>query len=390
LYLDPFGSALIALLASAAMSAGLFAAAARQPAELGRPQRIWARAILLAPAGWLLLEWSRELPSLSVPGKTLIIASFVEYLRALVATRGRMPDSPWFAAPVVLVAVASVIALFTQPGLPMRTGLLSLLCAGLAASTAVIALRSPGRGGSGSGNARIIGAAFLLCAGVLALRGLLLFMPEDSAAREWVGLPWVQTLMLGGAMLAPAVASLGFVLMGSERLLERLEEVANTDSLTGLLNRDAFNRQANLRLATTPDRPFALLLVDLDHFKLINDRHGHDVGDQALRLVAEAMRQVLRPGDLLGRHGGEEFTVLLPGTDVAVASTIAERLNHAISALGLLADGKPVTMRASIGVSTLANGERDLHRMIKRADQAMYAAKRGGRDRVTVSPAAPG
>jgi diguanylate cyclase (GGDEF)-like protein len=223
---------------------------------------------------------------------------------------------------------------------------------------------------------------------VLALRGLLLFMPEGSAAREWVGQPWVQTLMLGGAMLAPAVASLGFVLMGSERLLERLEDVANTDSLTGLLNRDAFSRQANLRLAAAPDRPYALLLVDLDHFKLINDRHGHDVGDQALRLVAEAMRKVLRPGDLLGRHGGEEFTVLLPGTDVAVARIIAERLNRSISHLGLLADGETVPMRASIGVSTLADGEQDLHRMIKRADQAMYAAKRDGRDRVTVSPAA--
>jgi diguanylate cyclase (GGDEF)-like protein len=386
-YLDPFSSALIALLASAAMAAGLLAASARQPPELGRPQRIWARAILLAPAGWLLLEWARQVPSLSVPGKTLIIASFVEYLRALVATRGRMLDSPWFAAPVVLVAVASAVALFTQPGMPMRTGLLSLLCAGLAASTAVVALRHPGRGGS-RGNARIIGAAFLLCAGVLALRGLLLFMPEGSAAREWVGQPWVQTLLLGGAMLAPAVASLGFVLMGSERLLERLEDVANTDSLTGLLNRDAFSRQANLRLAAAPDRPYALLLVDLDHFKLINDRHGHDVGDQALRLVADVMRKVLRPGDLLGRHGGEEFTVLLPGTDVAVARMIAERVNKAISHLGLLADGESVPMRASIGVATLADGEPDLHRMIKRADQAMYAAKRDGRNRVTVSPAA--
>jgi len=385
LYLDPFSSALIALLASAAMSAGLYAAAARQPQEMARPQRIWARAILLAPAGWLLLEWSRDVPSLSVPGKTLIIASFVEYLRALVAARGRMPDSPWFAAPVVLVAVASAVMLFTQPGLPMRTGLLSLLCAGLAASTAVIALRHPGRGGSG--NARIIGAAFLLCAAVLALRGLLLFLPEGSAGREWVAQPWVQTLMLGGAMLAPAVASLGFVLMGSERLLERLEDVANTDSLTGLLNRDAFTRQANRRLADAQEPTFALLLVDLDHFKQINDRHGHDVGDQALRLVADAMRQVLRPGDLLGRHGGEEFTVLLPGTDVAVASTIAQRLKEAIGAVGLLADGEKVPMQASIGVSTLATGEQDLQRLLKRADQAMYAAKRDGRDRVMVAPA---
>jgi diguanylate cyclase (GGDEF)-like protein len=384
LNLDPFASALIALLASAAMSAGLFAAAARQPEELARPQRIWARAILLAPAGWLLLEWAQDQPSLAVPGKTLIVASFVEYLRALLASRGRMPDSPWFAAPVCLVAVASAIMLFTQPGLPMRTGLLSLICAGIAASTAVVALHG-GRSRRG-GNAGIVATAFSLCALVMAARGLLLFMPEGSTARAWIDQPWVETLMLGGAMLAPAVASLGFVLMGSERLLERLEGIASTDSLTGLLTRHAFLQRADSLLARAGTRG-ALLVVDLDHFKQINDSHGHDVGDQALRLVADAMRQQLRPGDLLGRHGGEEFTVFLPGTGADEAEALAEALRAAVSHIGLLADGEAVHLKVSVGLAVLDPDERDLGSLVKRADEAMYAAKRGGRDQVRVHPA---
>ena len=385
LNLDPFASALIALLASAAMSAALYAAAARQPDELARPQRIWARAIVLAPAGWLLLEWAQDQPALAVPGKTLIVASFVEYLRALLASRGRMPDSPWFAAPVCLVAVASAITLFTQPGLPMRTGLLSLLCAGIAASTAVIALRV-GRERSG-GNAGIVAAAFLMCAAVMLARGVLLFMPEGSAARAWIDQPWVETLMLGGAMLAPAVASLGFVLMGSERLLERLEGIASTDSLTGLLSRNAFLQRAEALLESPRLAGAALLVLDLDHFKQINDNHGHDVGDQALRLVADAMRQVLRPGDLLGRHGGEEFTVLLPGRGLAEAEEVAQALRTSVHHIGLLADGEAVHLRVSIGVATLAPGDTDLARLLKRADAAMYAAKHGGRDQVRVAPA---
>ena len=384
MHLDPFASALIALLASGAMSAGLFAAAARQPEELALPQRIWARAIVLAPAGWLLLEWSGDLPSLAVAGKTLVIASFVEYLRALLASRGRMPDSPWFAVPVAFVAVASAIMLFTQPGLPMRTGLLSLLCGGLAASTALVALRQR-RPGHGS-NAGIVATAFTLCAGMLLVRGVLLFMPEGSAARSWVDQPWVETLMLGGAVLAPAVASLGFVLMGSERLLERLEGIANTDSLTGLLTRHAFLQRAAPLVTAARAHDCALLVIDLDHFKRINDSHGHDVGDRALCLVSETMRQILRPGDLIGRHGGEEFTVLMPGVGAIEAEAMAEALRRKVGRIGLLADGETVHLRVSIGVSVLAPHEADFVVLLKRADEAMYAAKRGGRDQVRVYP----
>ena len=381
---DPFASALIALLASAAMSAALFTAATRQPGDLARAQRLWARAILLAPAGWLLMEWARDQPSLGVPGKTLIVASFVEYIRALLASRGRMPDSPWFVAPVSLVAVASAVMLLTHPDTPLRTGTLSLVCAGLAASTAVVALQ--GRRQRRGGNAGIVAAAFLTCALVMLAHGLLLFMPEGSAARAWIDRPWVEALMLGGAMLAPAVASLGFVLMGSDRLLERLDSLASTDRLTGLFARHAFLQKVQA-LVGSGKIGGALLLVDLDHFRQLNERHGHEAGDQGLRLVADAMRRQLRPGDLAGRHGGEEFTVFLPGTGAIEAEAIAEVLRGAVARAGLLANGESVSLRVSIGVSVLSPGDRDFGALLRRADEALHAAKHGGRDQVRVESA---
>lgn len=387
MYLSPFNSALIATLASAAMAAALYATAARQPEELARPRRIWARAILLAPIGWLLIEWARDIPSLAVPGKTLVIASFVEYLRALMASRGRLPDSPWFAVPVAFVAVASAIMLFTQPDQPMRVGVLSVLCGGLAASTAIFAyrLRRPGHGG----NALVVAVAFMTCAVVLLGRGALLLVDESRGLREWAQAPWFDALRLGASVLAPAIASLGFVLMGSERLLERLEGIANTDALTGLSNRDAFLRQAAAALLSASGHPSALLIVDLDHFRRINDRHGRDIGDRALRLVAEALRDRQRSGDLIGRLGGEEFAMLLPRTAPAAAESIASQLHAAATQIALLADGQSIPLRVSIGLATTAPGDDDLGALVRRADQALYAAKNGGRDQIRVHPAGP-
>ncbi len=376
---DPYSHAVIALLASSALAAGLLASAARQPPELAKPRRIWARAMVMAPSGWLLLEWARDVESLAVAGKTLIIASFIDYLRALLATRGRTPESPWLLLPVVFVALASLVMLLVHPGQPMRTGMLSLLCGGVAAGTAMVAWSETHR--RDGGNARMVAACFVACAAVLLARALLLFSPEGSAARELAALPAVQTLLPGGAMLAPAVASLGFVLMGSDRVLERFENLASTDGLTGLLTRAAFLERA-LHRVQSATQPCSVLVVDMDHFKRVNDTHGHATGDRALELAAAAMRQALRPGDLIGRMGGEEFAVLLPDTPLSVAIGIAGRLQQAIAGVDLVVREQPVPLSGSIGVSEMRSGDTSLQALLEHADQAMYEAKRAGRDRV--------
>lgn len=154
---------------------------------------------------------------------------------------------------------------------------------------------------------------------------------------------------------------------------------ANRDDLTGVMTRAAFYREA---AAYADEAPACVLLADIDHFKAINDEHGHAAGDEALRLVATTLRAALRPDDLLGRVGGEEFAILLTGLPFALGMTIAERARGAVDALALRSpDGDAIALSISVGVAPYRAGW-SLDNALAQADAAMYGAKRGGRNRV--------
>jgi diguanylate cyclase (GGDEF)-like protein len=154
---------------------------------------------------------------------------------------------------------------------------------------------------------------------------------------------------------------------------------ADRDHLTGVLNRAAFYRKA---AAYCADGPASVLLIDIDHFKAINDGYGHAAGDCALRLVASTLQAALRPDDLLGRVGGEEFAILLAEMPLPLALAIAERARGAIAGLSKrTADGSLITLSISVGVAQFAAGT-SLDAALDRADAAMYSAKRSGRNRV--------
>ena len=172
-------------------------------------------------------------------------------------------------------------------------------------------------------------------------------------------------------------------------LNDELERLVGIDALTGLSNRrqieDDLVRAASA--ARRHDTELAILLIDIDHFKAINDTHGHQAGDRALAGTARAMEDALRREDLVGRWGGEEFLAILPATDVDGAAVVAERIRAGIRELEILTDGSStVGVSASIGVA--AAGPLDgVHELLARADSALYAAKQRGRDRVEVVPA---
>jgi len=172
------------------------------------------------------------------------------------------------------------------------------------------------------------------------------------------------------------------VRVGLRTAADRLQ--AMYDALTGLFNRKAFNDLLARELAAVKrdDHPLSLVMVDLDHFKNVNDTYGHDAGDVVLKDLADIMRTVSRPRDLPCRWGGEEFAWLLPETTLEHASLAADRLRHAIESHSFAAVG---TLTASFGVAVVG-GDDDADTLCKRADQALYRAKDGGRNRVEPPP----
>ncbi len=167
---------------------------------------------------------------------------------------------------------------------------------------------------------------------------------------------------------------------------ETLRRLATTDALTGLCNRGEFMRRAGVEIerARRYGRPMAIALLDVDHFKQINDRFGHSGGDDALRALSSACAALVRQQDLVGRLGGEEFGILMPETDLDAAVQLAQRVRQHIAGLRIdIAKAEPLRMSASFGVSALGETADDVERLLARADEALYRSKREGRDRVS-------
>ncbi|MEA2870336.1 MAG: hypothetical protein QOH67_312 [Hyphomicrobiales bacterium] len=198
---------------------------------------------------------------------------------------------------------------------------------------------------------------------------------------------WISVLSLEAFLMTIATAFI-LLAMSKERTELRHKTAAMIDPLTGLLNRRAFlaDAEALLQQQIARDRPIAVLLIDLDHFKSINDRFGHAVGDKVLQIFANTARASLRQTDLVGRLGGEEFTVLLADASMDNAYLVADRLRKAFAAATAVIDGEALYATASVGVSVIVDPRQDLTKLITLADQALYLAKARGRNRVEVAP----
>jgi diguanylate cyclase (GGDEF)-like protein len=204
-----------------------------------------------------------------------------------------------------------------------------------------------------------------------------------------VSLGDVTELELSHRQLMDVLADLA---MSKQELVEKntaLELLANHDMLSGCLNRRAFFElgQALLDRALYDNSPLVCVMADIDHFKRINDTWGHGVGDQAIQRFAELLRQQIRPGDLLGRYGGEEFCLILPGATETRGMSLAETLRQVVACNDGegLEPGSAVTLSASFGVAMLSKQGARLSDLIELADQAMYVAKKTGRNRVVLA-----
>lgn len=163
----------------------------------------------------------------------------------------------------------------------------------------------------------------------------------------------------------------------------RLRIMAATDGLTACLNRNAFAAQVNARV-TAEQRAGALLIVDADHFKRINDRFGHQAGDAALELIADTLRTAVRAGDIVGRLGGEEFGIFLPSIDSVAAARVAERVRMAVADIAFIAGGKRHQLHVSIG-GVVFDGSASFETLFSQADDRLYYAKQNGRNRTAMT-----
>ncbi len=196
----------------------------------------------------------------------------------------------------------------------------------------------------------------------------------------------LDSLRLGIALMALCPLTVASINAARAELIERLSRAANYDSLTGALSRGAFIERSEACLRVNRDHGTALLMLDIDHFKNVNDRFGHAGGDAMLKKFVGIVSDLLRPSDLFGRMGGEEFAVVLPGLDMIAATSVAERIRHALEAQALdMPSGGKVWATVSIGVTTRAPGEQtDFEGMLLAADRALYEAKGAGRNMVRI------
>lgn len=245
----------------------------------------------------------------------------------------------------------------------------------------------------------MIGAVLLLAAAVVAAaRGsrqawfflagwtpllLLTAMTSAQANGAFPQLDWLNDASLGGGAFESLILSLGL----ADRALrwrqdrDHVRVLADHDALTGLFNRRAWSERADALLADGSNRPVALLFLDLDYFKKLNDSCGHGSGDRALIAVAKALATELRPNDLLGRYGGEEFVALLNAANGQQALQVATRLCRRVNRLEIPAGEDSTLLSISIGVALREEGD-DIAALVERADKAMYDAKLNGRNRV--------
>lgn len=363
--------------ASLAMAASLAAA---------RPQRregtgLWALGLVMHAATYVLYAMRGRVPDWAsiVLSNMLLAGTFAMALGAVCQFRGRA--LPWgrMLAPVVAMTALYMVFLDDYHARIMVAGIL----APVQISMVLWVLWRPQPLAQLRG-AWLFTVGLSLQFALLALRGLLAAMhaiPLDGLMRSSP----MQSFVFMAAFVVVILASLGFILMAKDRADADNRYFAVHDELTGAANRRALIQalDRDLARALRSGEPYALLMLDIDHFKAVNDTHGHRAGDRVLCHVATVLRARLRAQDLIGRYGGEEFMLLLPNTTLDGAVALAETLREVMEQSPCLHEGRSIAVTVSIGVcGTQMESIQDWDRLIQAADQALYRAKAAGRNRV--------
>ena len=367
------------ILTNALMVLSLFVASAG-----GRRDGIgkWATAILLETFAWMLVAARGSISDVLsiVIANGLLAGTFAMMLAAICEFQKHSPSRWQYLAPVVLSLLMASILIDDIRGRFIWGGIIYILQIALIAK----ALLSHNETRSGRAWRLLFGGTVLIML-ELALRSIVALSGQAILSMPQTGgtLNWIQIVSFVVVMATSLLGSIGFLLIVKERADREVMHLAMTDSLTGVPNRRAMMDYAEKALALRRDGHLALLMIDVDHFKHINDIHGHPAGDDVLCQVAKLLAGRLRGGDLLGRYGGEEFCVVAPDTDAEGALQLANSLREIVASTALNTERGTLSVTVSIGVShSPFNTERKLKAILAEADAALYAAKKNGRNQV--------
>lgn len=345
--------------------------------------RWWILATVAHPLGFLLITMRGLISDwwTSVLANTLIAMSFAAFAIALRTFNGSPQRRERLYSLIAATSLLATYYTYVDNNLALRIGTISVVFALLLGSSARAIYR---RGQPLNAIAHITGGLFALGTAVMAYRGAVyLFLPQMIPDSVFVVTPLqILAYALGG--LLPVVSTIGFLLMCTEFNQQELAKAARLDYLTGICNRRAIEDLASRSIASARRHgvPLAMMIVDVDHFKRINDEFGHEGGDEALVETVRRIRDSLRAEDLVGRLGGEEFVTVMPNTDGIAALAAAERMRCAFSGEPMRIGSGEVTITVSVGVAVLDAQDQQYSHLLRRADRSMYAAKSAGRNKV--------
>ncbi len=384
--LDPRTAILIATLMML-LNGGVLGLMHKELAEDVRPSAYsWRVGTLLQAAACVLLAVQNVLPlGFVLPlANACLLLGLLAYLKAVCQFSGKTLPRV-FLLPVV-IAIASVYW-FTvhNPNLGIRIVIVSLAMSILLFASAVnlkIFSRS-----EPSVSRSVLALIFLLMGLFMLFRAVYFLFFHMNAATMLDGSSWLNAITPLVVAVLPVIGTTAYLLMCSDRIRRRWELAASTDYLTGLANRRTVTEAGELAFysAQRQVHQLSVAVIDVDHFKGVNDRYGHNSGDLALKHIASMLEKAVRKNDLLGRQGGEEFVVLLNQADREQSIAAAERLRTAVQDNVLDVEGQAIPLTVSIGLASYQDTDRNFNALLRRADQALYAAKKNGRNRVEVA-----
>lgn len=385
MFLDPRSVSAMSGLISIVMGFVLFGLRSSFPPRIQKGMRLWGIAPLLCAASTLAYGLDGHVPPLAIVlgGNALLLAGVACFYFGSQRFYGLRSTWRYWLAVGLAVLAGLATFLVVHPDYRIRVALFTSTLAAMVLAHARLLWRR-GRGFA----PRFTMTVLTLQAAVLLVRAVTTFW-LDAADTSRFGTSTVQMVYLATFNFSGLLVCIGVLLMASERMRAEFEYLATHDGLTGTLTRRAILDACAVewerwkRYGTA----FSLLLLDMDHFKRINDQWGHQVGDKVLADFSTQASATLRRIDRLGRYGGEEFLVLLPQSQGAAARATAERLRHIAdqSLDGLQHPGCTI----SVGVATVHATDTSVDALLARADAALYQAKNGGRNRVVTQELGP-